>query len=170
VIRVVVDDLAFVTADAVVRPATSRLEPTTAALRHLEQVGGPAFWGQLKVREDLAVGAAVVTGGGDLASQLVIHAIIMSPSEPVSSTGVRRAVTSALQRAADWELATLACPIVGMGAGGLEPDTAASILCDVLQTHLGTTPFPREVCIVVERPEEQLMVEARLKRLGGPSS
>ena len=38
-IRVVVDDIAFVPADAVVRPATSLLEPTTAALRHLEHGG-----------------------------------------------------------------------------------------------------------------------------------
>ena len=59
-IRVVVDDIAFVPADAVIRPATTMLEPTAAALRHLEQVGGPAFWGQLKVQQPLAVGAAVV--------------------------------------------------------------------------------------------------------------
>ena len=65
-IRVVVDDIAFARADAVVRPATATLEPTTAALRRLEQVGGSAFWQQLKVQQDLPVGAAVVTGGGDL--------------------------------------------------------------------------------------------------------
>ena len=165
-IRVVVDDIAFVTADAVLRPATSTLEPTTAALRRLEQVGGPAFWSQLKVRQELAVGAAVVTGGGDLASQLVIHAIIMSASEPVSSGGVRRALTSALQRAADWEIATLVCPIVGVGAGGLDTGEAAAILCDVLHAHLAGAgaDFPRDVCIVVERDEAREMVEALLRR------
>ena len=46
-IRVVVDDIAFVPAAPVIRPATTTLEPTAAALRHLEQVGGPAFWGPL---------------------------------------------------------------------------------------------------------------------------
>ena len=40
-IRVVVDDLGFFPADAIVRPATTQLEPTTPALRRLEQMGGP---------------------------------------------------------------------------------------------------------------------------------
>jgi O-acetyl-ADP-ribose deacetylase (regulator of RNase III) len=166
VIRVVVDDIAFVVADAVVRPATAALEPTTAALRRLEQVGGPAFWQQLKVQQDLAVGAAVVTGGGDLPSQLVIHAIIMSASEPVSPTGVRRALTSALQRAADWEISRLAVPIVGTGAGGLGTDDAAGILCQVLTAHVGRAEYPTEVSIVVEKEDEKRMVEGLLQKAG----
>lgn len=165
-IRVVVDDVAFVRADAVVRPATTTLEPTTAALRRLEQVGGPAFWRQLKVQQELAVGAAVVTGGGDLASPLVVHAIIMSASEPVSSTGVRRALTSALQRAADWEISQLATPIIGMGAGGLAFDEAAEILCRLVTAHTAGGGYPREVTVVVEREEEKLIVERLLQRLG----
>lgn len=164
-IRVVVDDIAFVNADAVVRPATATLEPTTAALLRLEQVGGPAFRQQLKVNQDLAVGAAVVTGGGDLASPLVIHAIIMSSTEPVSSAGVRRALTSTLQRAADWEIASLVLPIVGTGAGALETDDAADILCRVVTAHLAGASFPREVCIVVEREEEKQTVERLLQRM-----
>ncbi len=165
-IRVVVDDIAFVVADAVVRPATATLEPTTAALRRLEQVGGPAFWGQLKVQQELAVGAAVVTGGGDLASQLVIHAIIMSPTEPVSSTGVRRALTSVLQRAVDWEISNLVVPIVGTGAGALPADDAAAILCQVLAEHQAGAEYPSDVRIVVEREEEKQMVEVQLRRAG----
>ncbi len=39
-IRVVVDDLTFLSADAIVRPATTRLDPTTPAVRRLETVGG----------------------------------------------------------------------------------------------------------------------------------
>lgn len=164
-IRVVVDDLAFVRADALVRPATATLEPTTAALRRLEQVGGAAFWQQLKVQQELAVGAAVVTGAGELASPLVVHAIIMSASEPVSSTGVRRALTSALQRAVDWEISQLATPIVGTGAGALAFDDAAEILCRLVTAHTAGADFPREVTVVVEREDEKLVVERLLQRL-----
>jgi len=96
VIRVVVDDLAFVSADAIVRPATSLLEPTTAALRRLEQVGGAAFWDQVRTQRELAVGSAVVTGGGDLGVELVVHAIIRSTTEAVSRDTVRRALTAVL--------------------------------------------------------------------------
>lgn len=165
-IRVVVDDIALVGADAVVRPATSTLEPTTAALRHLEQVGGQAFWDQLKVQQELAVGAAVVTGGGDLPVQLVIHAIIRSVTEPVTAASVRRALISSLQRAADWQLSTVALPLLGTGAGALPVEEAAEIMCDVLGTHLGLSAFPSDVQIVVERADEQQMVEGLLRRRG----
>ena len=63
-IRVVVDDLAFLASDAIVRPATTRLDPTTPAVRRLEQVGGPEFTGHLRIQKELAVGAAVVTAAG----------------------------------------------------------------------------------------------------------
>ena len=163
-IRVVVDDIAFMKVDAVVRPATALLEPTTAGLRHLEQVGGPAFWNQLKVNQDLAVGSAVVTGGGDLPVELVIHAIIRSVTEPVTAATVRRATISSLQRAVDWQLSRLALPLLGTGAGALPVEEAAEILCEVLGAHLAAADFPREVQIVVERAEDREMIEALLRR------
>src|SRR2546426_7344914 len=76
VIRVVVDDLAGLASDAIVRPATTRLDPTTPVVRRLEQVGGREFMGRLQLHKDLAVGSAVVTGGGgDLPADFVIHAV-----------------------------------------------------------------------------------------------
>ena len=165
-IRVVVDDIAFVNADAVVRPATTRLEPTTAALRHLEQVGGLSFSRQIQVQQDLAVGAAVVTGGGDLPVPFVIHAIIKGATEPVTAATVRRSLISSLQRAEDWQLSNLSLPLLGTGAGALPVEEAAEILCDVLGTHMGQGAFPTDVQIVVDKAEEQQLVEAMLRRRG----
>ena len=90
--RVVVDDLAFFPTDAIVRPATTQLEPTTAALRRLEQMGGPEFLRHLELHTELDVGAAVVTAaGGDLPAEFLIHAIILSQHEAISHRGVSRA-------------------------------------------------------------------------------
>lgn len=163
-IRVAVDDLAFVAADAVVRPATTTLEPTTPALRRLEQVGGAAFQTQLRLTQELAVGAAVVTGGGDLTPEFVIHAIIQSPREPVSASGVRRALRSALQRAADWGLARLALPPLGMGAGNLTLEDAADAMLDILAEDRAGA-YPEEILIVVETEDEKQVFDARLRRL-----
>lgn len=163
-IRVVVDDLAFVAADAVVRPATALLEPTTPGLRRLERVGGPGFWAALHVERELAVGSAVVTAGGDLGAELVIHAIIRSATEPVSRDSVRRALTAALQRASDWQLAHLAVPALGTGAGGLELEDAADVLGAVLATLPGPGGFPREVTVVAETEEERRVLEAFIRK------
>src|SRR5439155_867495 len=105
VIRVAVDDLAFLETDAIVRPATARLDPTTPAVRRLERAGGPEFLGQLQLQKDLAVGAAVVTGGGgDLPADFIIHAVIQSDTEPVTRQTVARAWQSALERAREWDV------------------------------------------------------------------
>ena len=163
-IRVVVDDLAFLAADAIVRPATTQLEPTTAALRRLEQMGGPEFMRHLEMHTELAVGAAVVTAaGGDLPAEFVIHAIILSPDEAISRRGVRRAWRSALERAREWGFARVTVPPLGIGAGNLTLEDAAAILVAVVQEQPPDVE-PAEVTIVVENEEERLVVEGALRR------
>jgi len=171
VIRVVVDDLAFLAADAVVRPATTRLDPTTPAIRRLEIVGGTAFARGLDLHKELAVGAAVVTaGGGDLSAEFVIHAVIQSDTEPVTRNGVAQAWRSTLQQAQEWEFASLTVPPIGIGAGNLSVEDAAEVMVPILRTNLGNAAFPASVSIVVETPEERDAFEAALRRSGAAES
>jgi O-acetyl-ADP-ribose deacetylase (regulator of RNase III) len=165
VIRVVVDELAFVPADALVRPSTGELEPISPSLRRLEQVGGPSFFNQLRVTQELAVGAAVVTGGGDLNAELVIHAIIRTRDDQVSRAGVRRALTSTLQRAMDWRIARIATPPVGTGPGNLAMEDAAQVMMDVLSAHMRGAQFPTEVSIVVETDADAQIFDSLIRRL-----
>jgi O-acetyl-ADP-ribose deacetylase (regulator of RNase III) len=167
VIRVVVDDLGFLPADAIVRPATTQLEPTTPALRRLEQMGGPEFLRQLRLNTELVVGAAVVTGaGGDLPAEFVIHAVIQSRDEPVSRRGVARAWQSVLERAREWGFLRLSVPPLGIGAGNLTLEDAAEILISTLQAQAAATAAPNEVAIVVETEDQRAVIEAVLRRLG----
>jgi O-acetyl-ADP-ribose deacetylase (regulator of RNase III) len=163
--RVVVDDLAFHASDAIVRPATARLDATTPMVRRLEQIGGPEFQRRLRINRDLAVGAAVVTGaGGDLAAEFVIHAVIQSDTEPATATSVRRAWQSALERAVDWSFARVSTPPLGTGAGNLSLEDASEIMVSVLKTHLTTADYPVEVTVVVESPVEREVFDAALRR------
>jgi O-acetyl-ADP-ribose deacetylase (regulator of RNase III) len=164
VIDVVVDDIAFVPADAIVRPATASLEPTTPTLSRLEQVGGATFREQLQVHQELAVGSAVVTGGGDLPAEFVIHAIISSITQPVSSAGVRRALISTLQRAVDWQLIHLSLPPMGTGAGNLDIEDAAQAMLNILSETMACSPFPKHVTIVVENAGEKEAFEGFMQR------
>jgi O-acetyl-ADP-ribose deacetylase (regulator of RNase III) len=167
VIRVVVDDLAVLACDAIVRPATARLDPTTPAGRRLEQVGGVEFASHLRLQQELAVGAAVVTaGGGGLPAEFVIHAVIQSDTEPVTRGGVARAWQSALQQAREWEFASLSAPPIGTGAGNLSVEDAAAIMVPILQAHLDGASFPATVSFVVETPEDRDAFEAALRRAG----
>jgi len=163
--RVVVDDLAFLVSDAIVRPATARLEATTPAVRRLEQQGGTAFQAHLTVQHDLPVGAAVVTGaGGDLPAEFVIHAVIRSETEAVSPQGVARAWRSALERAHEWEFARISAPPFGIGAGNLALEDAAEIMVLEITAHRMRAPFPVDVAVVVETDDEREVFEAALRK------
>jgi O-acetyl-ADP-ribose deacetylase (regulator of RNase III) len=166
VIRVVVDDLGFLPSDAIVRPATAQLEPTTPALRRLEQLGGPEFQRQLQLQNELVVGAAVVTGaGGDLPAEFVIHAVIQSRDEPISRRGVARAWRSVLERAREWGFARLTVPPLGLGAGNLTLEEAAEILISVLQEQPAGVEIPADVAIVVETEDQRDVFEGVLRRM-----
>lgn len=163
--RVVVDDLAFLPADAIVRPATTDLAPTTPALRRLEQMGGAEFIRHTRSSIELAVGAAVVTAaGGDLPAEFVIHAIILGREEAVSPTGVRRAWHAALAQAREWGFGRLSVPPIGIGAGNLTLETAAEILVSVFLEEATTSALP-EVTVVVETEEEREVFAGVLRRL-----
>jgi O-acetyl-ADP-ribose deacetylase (regulator of RNase III) len=164
VIEVRVEDLAFYSGNAIIRPATATLGATTPLLRRLELAGGAALLDQLKVTEPLPVGAAVVTAAGALPVELLVHAIVTSPTERVTRDGVRRAFRSALERARDWQLADVAVPPLGLGAGNLELEVSAEVMAYELVRHTRMASFPKNVTLVAETADEASALEHAMAR------
>ncbi|HEX6535892.1 MAG TPA: macro domain-containing protein [Gemmatimonadaceae bacterium] len=164
-IEVRVDDLAFVDADAVAWPVTAELHPTTPLLRRVEEAGGAALASQLRTQEPLAVGSAVVTGAGGLGVELLVSAVVSSDSEPVTAAGARRALTSALQRAVDWQISHLAIAPFGLGAGQLALDECAALMLEEIARHARGASFPARVTVVVESALEEEIFRAALARV-----
>jgi O-acetyl-ADP-ribose deacetylase (regulator of RNase III) len=165
-IRVAMDDLAFLQADAVVRPADETLAPLTPAMSRLDQHGGERFAALRQVTSPLGAGAAVVTGGGDLAAPFVLHVVLRDQANRVDRGTVRRALVAAWQRAADWGLASVAAPLVGAAAGGLAPEEAAELLVETFQER-ASPDCPSALTIVVERDDERVLAEAIVHRRMG---
>jgi O-acetyl-ADP-ribose deacetylase (regulator of RNase III) len=163
VIQVIVDDLATITADAVLRPADESLGPLTPAMSRLDEHAGPRFAEQRRLTTPLKAGAAVVTGGGDLKAPYVLHVVIRDPDSVVGREVVRRALVSAWQRATDWDLSTIAAPLVGAGAGQLSVEEAATLLAETFPAE--QTGCPAELHIVVEREADREQVEAIIRRI-----
>lgn len=164
-ILVVVDDLAFVTADAVVRAADESLDPVSPEMSRLDRQAGERFAALRRVSAPLAAGAAVVTGGGDLAAPFVLHAVVRDRATDTSRDVVRRALVSAWQRAGDWGLNRVAAPLVGAGAGQLSREEAAELLAETFPA--GPGGCPSELTIVVDREEDRALVEAIVQRRRG---
>jgi O-acetyl-ADP-ribose deacetylase (regulator of RNase III) len=163
-IRVRMDDLAYVQADAIAWPVNAELRPMTPLLRRVEVAGGAALASHLRAQEPLPVGSAIVTAAGDLPVELLVSAVIASDGEPVAPSGVRRALASALHRAADWQIAHLACAPFGLGAGNLDVEESADIMIEVMTRHFAHARFPTAVTIVVESSLEDDAFTTRLAR------
>lgn len=153
-------DLASVVADAVVRPATTRLEPITTALRQLDAAAGPSFVEQIRVHRELAVGAAVVTAAGDLPHEFVVHLILGQAEDAVTTDAVRRATEAALWQCTQWHIQSLAVPIPA--AGNLTAEGALDAFLSVLLPHMRTASLPATVRIVSRNQTETALVAARI--------
>ena len=160
-ILVVVDDLATTTADAILRPSDETLNPLTPEVSKLDQHAGPRFAEQRRLTTPLKAGAAVVTGGGDLKAPYVLHVVIRDQDTRVTRDVVRRALVSAWQRATDWELGTIATPLVG--TGDLTVEEAAKLLAETFPA--GQTGCPGKLHIVVEADADRELVEAIIRRI-----
>jgi len=163
-IAVTIDDLAFVAADAVARPVNAELRAVTPVIRRLEQAAGDALIRQLQVVEPLDVGSAVVTPAGDVQASLMIHAVVSTETERVSRDGVRRATTSALQRAHDFGIAHLAMAPFGLGAGNLDVDDAAQTMMAAIRAQGDSHKAPAGITIIVENDLELEAFRAAVER------
>ena len=162
-ILVVVDDLAFVTADAVVRAADETLNPVSPEMSRLDRQAGERFATLRRVSTPLDAGAAVVTGGGDLPAPFVLHVVVRHRNVGTGREVVRRALVSAWQRAGDWGLSRIAAPLVGAGAGQLSLEESAELLAETFPDP-DQGGCPSELRIVVERDEDRALVEAIVRR------
>jgi O-acetyl-ADP-ribose deacetylase (regulator of RNase III) len=164
VITVVVDDLAFVDADAILRPSDERLGPITPVIARLDEQGGPRFATLRTVQSPLRAGAAVVTGSGNLTAPFVVHLILQDELDPGDRASVQRALRSAWQQAAAWQLDRLAAPLIGTGPGRLADEEAAELLASSFADAAADADGPRSLLIVVEREADREAIAALIRR------
>jgi O-acetyl-ADP-ribose deacetylase (regulator of RNase III) len=164
-IEVVVDDLAFLAVDAILRPASDTLDPVASVSSRIDHLAGAAFAAERRVQSPLEVGSAVVTGAGDLSAQFVIHAVIRGERANATRDSVRRALTSAWQRAAGWGLERIASPPIGAGAGQLGLADAVELMALTFAEHCRSGRPPTTLLIVADREDEQAIIEAAIQRV-----
>ena len=158
-IRVEHTTLEEVVAEAVVRPIRTDLAPVTAASRDVLAAAGERVQQRLEKLGSLPLGGAVMTPAGDLASDFLIHVVVMSEDEPQTTVTVQRALRNGLGRAADWGCASLALPPLGLSVGLTEPEVSAEVLVEVLWSHLDEGRNPLDLVIVAGTSYEQELFE-----------
>jgi O-acetyl-ADP-ribose deacetylase (regulator of RNase III) len=162
VIRLVERTLADLAVDAVVRAADERLQPVGPASEELDQRAGDRLRQLRQVQAPLDVGAAVITGAGDLAAEFVLHIVVQGAERAATRETVRKALVSAWHRAEGWQLSRVGARLAGLGGPGLSLQDAAVALVETFRDRPRTTGFPAELHIVIDDSEQRQTVEPLL--------
>jgi O-acetyl-ADP-ribose deacetylase len=160
VIRVVEYSLPALAVDAVVRAADDLLRPVGPVSEAIDREAGARLSDQRRIQAPLEVGAAVITGGGDLPAEFVLHVVVQDEERALSRDSVRRALTSAWHRAEGWQLTTVGAALSGLG---LSVEDAAVALVETFRDRPGSTGFPAELHIVIDHPEQRGALEPYLQ-------
>ncbi len=151
-IQVVERALADLAVDAVVRAADETLGPVGSVSVALDAAAGRAGEAQRQVQAPLEVGAAVITGAGDLAAEFILHLVVRGAERPATQQTLRRALASAWHRAEGWQLRSVGAALSGLG---LAEEDAALALVETFRDRPDSTGFPAELHVSIDRPEHR---------------
>ena len=165
-IRVVRGDLAAMEVECVLRPARSDGASFSGVGRRLEAGAGDAVLQRLTSSGEAPLGTALLTPGGDLPAQFLIHVVLQSPDEPVTARALKLGLLNALRRASDFGIESVALPPLGMMAGALEGEEVAEVVASVLHDHLCEGLPPRSFVIVVESAYEESVFAHAVEAMG----
>lgn len=140
-VRLAQGDITQLDADAVVNAANDHLWMGAGVAGALKRAGGDEIEREAMAKGPIPIGAAVVTGAGRLRARHVIHAAVMGQDLGTDADAIRRATRSALERARELRLRSVALPALGTGVGGFPLEDCARIMLGEVEEHVeaGTT-------------------------------
>jgi O-acetyl-ADP-ribose deacetylase (regulator of RNase III) len=133
-------DICVLEVDAIVIPAIPSLWMSTGVSGAVKRAGGDVIEFAAVRQAPQPVGAAVVTGAGDLAARAVIHAVSLGHDGRTSAAALDAAARSAMARARELGVSSIAFPALGTGLGGFPLDDAARITVRAVRDEAAASP------------------------------
>jgi O-acetyl-ADP-ribose deacetylase (regulator of RNase III) len=159
-------DITTLKVDAIVNAANNRLWMGGGVAGAIKRKGGAQIEAEAVRQGPVEVGESVVTGAGSLAARHVIHAAVMGQDLQTDAGKVRRATQTALQRAKELGIETLAFPALGTGVGGFPLAEAARIMIEEARNHLASETPVREITFALFGEEAYEAFKQELQRQG----
>jgi O-acetyl-ADP-ribose deacetylase (regulator of RNase III) len=138
-------DICDLEVDAIVNPANVTLWMSTGVAGSIKRRGGDAIEFAAVRQAPVELGDAIVTDGGSLGARWVIHAVSLDHQRRTSAAAIEKAVRSALERARELGVETLAIPALGTGVGGFPLAEAAAITVATVRAEAPRLPRLRTV-------------------------
>ena len=163
VIKVVRGDVTEMDVDAFVYDVSADCKLGAGYGSAIAARGGKVVQDELNAIGALPTGEAVVTTGGKLKARFIIHVNGPKFQEPDTRGKLTRAVESALKRANEKGLGTVAFPPIGTGLYQVPLDLCANVLRDTVRKHLGGPTSVKEVLFVAVDSREYKPLAAALE-------
>jgi O-acetyl-ADP-ribose deacetylase (regulator of RNase III) len=140
---VVEGDLLDQPVEAIVNAWNRNIIPWWLFLPHgvsgaIKREAGLAPFRELRRMGPMPLGSAVVTSPGRLPYRAIIHVAVIDMLWRASEQSIRDAARSALDRARDHGLSSLAYPLIGAGSGGFDEQRALEVMLQVLDNEAGS--------------------------------
>lgn len=127
-IKVINGDITELDVDAIVTPANMQLKMEQGLAGCINGKGGGAIEEEALFKAPVDLGEAIVTKAGRLKARYIIHAVTMGAGGGTGQETLRHAAESALERAREFNVSTMAFPALGCGAGGFPVVGCAKII------------------------------------------
>jgi O-acetyl-ADP-ribose deacetylase (regulator of RNase III) len=127
-IEVVQGDITDQEVDAIVNAANNNLWMGTGVAGAIVRHGGAGIEAEAIAQGPIQIGAAVITGGGTLPANHVIHAAAMGQDLATDGQKIHDATISALELAEANNLESIAFPAIGTGVGRFPANECARIM------------------------------------------
>lgn len=161
-IEVVQEDLLSYNGDGILVPTVSDCKMRSGLAGRVKRAAGVAVERDAMEHVPLAVGAALVTDGGKMSVDYIIHTPIMEqPGMRVGVENIRRATRAGLLAATHYQLDSLGIPGMGYGENGVPHDEAARAIIDEVRAYKGQGPSQ---VTLMDRSDD--MYEAFITELG----
>jgi len=129
-------DITEVAVDAVVNAANNDLILGAGVAGATRRKGGPRIEEECERIGPIALGASAVTTGGNLKALYVIHAASMKLGGRTTADSLRLATRSALLRAEEKAIKSIAFPAIGTGVAGFPMEECARIMLQEVLEHV----------------------------------
>lgn len=127
-------DLTRVKCDVIVNPANSSGYMGGGVAGAIKRAGGSIIEKQAIAQAPITVGRAIITTGGNLPCNFVIHAPTMEkPAMHIDLENVKRATIAALKTASEKKFKSIAIPGMGTGVGGVDKKAAAKAMITIVK-------------------------------------
>ena len=152
-IKLVEGNIALLDVQAIVNAANKSLILGSGVAGAIRHYGGPSIQDECNKIGPIEVGKAVITGGGQLKAEYVIHAAGPVYGEGEEEKKLELATFNSLKIASQKKLKDIAFPAISTGVYQFPIKKCSEVMFNVTSKFLKTNDYPKEVifCLYGEK-------------------